>query len=262
MDAKSEGALSFGRARPTRLADTIADQIRESILSGRLEDGGRLPPLDRMTTQFGVSTPTMREALRILETEGLISVKRGGVGGAVVHRPTPHTAAYTLALVLRAEGTRKRDVGAAVQLVEPLCAKLCAERSDRAKKVVPELRRLNASARSLLDDDGVVFNAAMLEFHDAVVRLSGNGTLGVMIRVLEDILAAEVESWVAETAARGGYIAPIQRVAEIDTHDQIVDLIASGDGDSAAALMREHFESLSIGPIFEADQQVDPKAVR
>jgi GntR family transcriptional repressor for pyruvate dehydrogenase complex len=258
----SAGPLPFGPARPTRLADTVADQIRESILSGQIDDGGRLPPLDRMTAQFGISTPTMREALRILETEGLISVKRGGIGGAVVHRPTPHTAAYTLALVLRAEGTRKRDVGEAVQLVEPLCAKLCALRPDRKKNVVPQLRRLNDAARELLDDDGVAFNAAMVEFHDAVVRLAGNDTLAVMLRVLEDILVAEVESWVAETAAKGNYIAPAERAAQVDTHDRIVDLIASGDGDAVAALMTEHFERRTIGPIFDSDQRVDPKAVR
>jgi DNA-binding FadR family transcriptional regulator len=160
------------------------------------------------------------------------------------------------------EGTRKRDVGEAVQLIEPLCAKLCALRPDRKKKVVPQLRRLNDTARELLDDDGVAFNAAMLEFHEAVVRLAGNDTLAVMLRVLEDILVAEVESWVAATAAQGNYIAPAERAAEVDTHDRIVDLFASGDGDAAAALMTEHFERLSIGPIFDSDQRVDPKAVR
>ncbi|HEY6530675.1 MAG TPA: FCD domain-containing protein [Acidimicrobiales bacterium] len=262
MDLTGAGALPFGPARPTRLADTVADQIRESILTGKLDDGGRLPALERLTAQFGVSTPTMREALRILETEGLISVKRGGIGGAVVHRPTPRTAAYTLALVLRAEDTRKSDVGDAVQLLGPLCTQLCARRPDRGEVVIPELRRLNDAARGLLDDDGVAYNAAMLEFHDAIVRLAGNTTLAVMLRSLEDILLAEVESWVAETAARGGYIAPAQRAAEIDTHDRIVDLIAVGDATGAGALMTHHLESLSIGPIFEPDQRVDPKAVR
>jgi DNA-binding FadR family transcriptional regulator len=262
VDLLGAGAPSFGPARATRLADTVADQIRESILTSRLDDGGRLPPLERMTAQFGVSTPTMREALRILETEGLISVKRGGIGGAVVHRPTSRTAAYTVALVLRAQGTRKRDVSEAVQLLEPLCATLCARRPDRKKKVVPELRRLNGAARELVDADGVAFNAAMLAFHAAVVRLAGNDTIAVMLGVLEDILLAEVESWVAETAAQGSYIAPDERIGEIDVHDRIVDLIADGDGEAAAALMREHFRSLTIGPIFEADQRVDPKSVR
>jgi GntR family transcriptional repressor for pyruvate dehydrogenase complex len=262
VDPQEVGVLPFGPTRPTRLADKVADQIRDSILSGRLEDGSRLPPLDQMTAQFAVSMPTMREALRILETEGLISVKRGGIGGAVVHRPTARTAAYTLALVLRAEGTRKRDVGAALQLLEPLCATLCARRPDRANEVVPELRRLNDAARDLLDADGVAYNAAMLEFHDAVVRLAGNDTLAVVLRVLQDILLAEVEQWVAEATAKGGYIAPEARIAEIETHERIVDLIADGDGDAAGALMKDHFEGITIGPIFEADQQVDPKSVR
>jgi DNA-binding FadR family transcriptional regulator len=258
----SAAALRFGPARPTRLADTVADQIRELILAGQVDDGGRLPPLERMTAQFGVSTPTMREALRILETEGLISVKRGGIGGAVVHRPTPRTAAYTLALVLRAEGTRKRDVGQAVQLLGPVCARLCAERADRMDTVVPHLHRLNDAARELLDADGVAFNAAMLEFHDALVQLSGNDTLRVLIGAVEDILFPEVQSWVADAAARGGYAAPAERVTEIDTHERIIDLIAQGDGDGAASLLVEHVQGLRIGPIFDSDQLVDPKAVR
>jgi GntR family transcriptional repressor for pyruvate dehydrogenase complex len=262
VDASRAEPPPFAPARATRLADTVADQIRESILSGRLADGERLAPLERMTSQFGVSMPTMREALRTLEAEGLLSVKRGGIGGSLVHRPTPRTAAYTLALVLRSQGTRKRDVGEATQLLSPLCAGLCARRPDRAQAVVPELRRLNETARELLEADGVAYNASMLAFHDAVVRLSGNDTIAMVLRVLEHILLADVESWVADAAAHGEYLAPAGRRTEIATHDRIVDLIEEGDEDGAAALMKEHLARLTIGPIFDAEQRVDPKSVR
>jgi GntR family transcriptional repressor for pyruvate dehydrogenase complex len=262
MEAVELPPITVGQARAPRLAETVAEQIRDLVLSRQLDDGSRLPPLDRLTAQFRVSTPTMREALRILETEGLIAVQRGGIGGAVVRRPTPRTAAYTLALVLRAEGTRKRDVGEALELIGPVCAQLCAGRADRLDRVVPRLRSLNEAARQLLDDDGVAFNAAMLEFHDALIQLSGNDTLRVLIGSLEDILFPEVQSWVAETAAEGRYVPPAERVKEIATHDRIVDCIERGDGEGAAALLTEHVRDRTFGRIFETDQRVDPKAVR
>ena len=124
-----------------RLADVVAGRIREMILRGDLEDGERLPPLETLLEQFGVSAPPMREALRILEAEGLAVVQRGRVGGAVVRRPDARTAAYTLAMVLSSQGTQKRDVGEGLALLEPLCAMLCARRSDRKSKVVRKLRK-------------------------------------------------------------------------------------------------------------------------
>ena len=114
MDPPPAATLPEGRVRSRRLADLIADDLREGILARRIDDGERLPPLERLQDHFGVSAPTMRESLRILEAEGLLVVQRGGIGGAIVRRPTPRTAAYMLAMVLRSQNTVKRDVAEAI----------------------------------------------------------------------------------------------------------------------------------------------------
>ncbi len=102
--------FSDGRVQLQRAADVVADRIREQIVSGELADGERLPPLDLLLEEFGISGPSMREALRMLESEGLITVQRGSVGGAIVHRPSYKAAAYTMALVLRSRDTEVADV--------------------------------------------------------------------------------------------------------------------------------------------------------
>jgi GntR family transcriptional repressor for pyruvate dehydrogenase complex len=250
-----------GRVHLPRLADVVAERIRESILLGELQDGERLPPLDTMLEQFGVSAPSMREALRVLEAEGLIVVQRGGIGGAIVRRPSPRTAAYTLALVLRSRGTDKADVSEAVTVLEPACARLCALRDDRAEAVVPELRASNEAAAQLASSDGLAFNDAMLDFHRAVVRLSGNDTLAVVTRALGHISLADLRAWVSDSDARGEYPDVEVRTRELGRHEHITDLIAAGDATGAEAAMRDHLDHRAQ-TVDEGELTVDPKTVR
>src|SRR3954454_11865683 len=112
--------------RQPRLADMVAGVLRERIVNGGLADGDMLPPLDKLVKEFGVSAPSLREALRVLESEGLITVRRGSTGGAVVHRPKAEAVAYMLGLVLQAERAPVADLVGALGHLEPLCARLCA----------------------------------------------------------------------------------------------------------------------------------------
>jgi DNA-binding FadR family transcriptional regulator len=258
MNESRPMSLAVARAHAPRLADVVAGQIRELILMGELEDGARLPTLERLLEQFGVSAPTMREALRILEAEGLVAVQRGGIGGALIQRPSPREVAYTVALVLRSLGTERRDVSQAVTLLQPICAQLCAQRPDRKANVARELRELNDAAREVIDD-AVAFNERMLQFHRAVVRLSGNDTLALVTCALEDITLADVHDWVDEHAAHGDYPTEAERAASVETHERIIDLIAAGDGAGAAQAMADHIAGRSV---VGDDRRVDPQVVR
>src|SRR6516165_9810097 len=82
-----------------RVAETVAAELRSRILSG--DRDYRLPTQNQLVKEFGVSYPSVREALRILKTEGLVTVRRGSVGGAEVHRPDESAAAYHLGLALQ-----------------------------------------------------------------------------------------------------------------------------------------------------------------
>ena len=131
------GPRSDGQLKVPRTADVVADRIRELIVTGQLADGERLPSLHSLLDEFGISGPTMREVLRMLESEGLITVQRGKIGGAIVHRPSYTDAASTMALVLRSHDTAIADVAMSLEILERQCAMLCARRPDRARTVVP-----------------------------------------------------------------------------------------------------------------------------
>ncbi len=157
----------------------VADQIRERILRGDLNEGDLLPKEAELREQYPVNVQSLREALRILEAEGLVRVRRGNRGGAVVHRPTPGNVAYSLSMVLAMSGTDIDDVGRALHEVEPMCAALCAERGDRATEVVPVLRALHEESLSKVDDL-VAATALSRRFHESVVKLCGNRSLIVL----------------------------------------------------------------------------------
>ena len=104
------------RIRQPRVAEIVASRLREDILSGRLKEGDVLPSQESLFSEFGVSPPALREAIHILETDGLISVRRGNVGGAVVHLPSAERTAHMISMVLQSRsvdtGRRERCVAA------------------------------------------------------------------------------------------------------------------------------------------------------
>src|SRR5688500_1311752 len=88
-----------------RVAETVAAELRRRIMRGDFPNGA-LPKQDELREQYGISHPSLREALRILETEGLVVVRRGNVGGATVQQPGEARFGYTLGLALQSTGTR------------------------------------------------------------------------------------------------------------------------------------------------------------
>src|SRR5690349_22701945 len=108
---------------PREKPQLIADELRQMIVSGELDEGESLGREPELVERFGVSRPSLREALRILEAEGLISVVRGVYGGVVVHEPDQRMTARTASLVLRARNVSLADVFEARAELEPLAVK-------------------------------------------------------------------------------------------------------------------------------------------
>ena len=127
------------RIRQPRVAEIVASQLRDDILSGRLKEGDVLPSQEILFQEFGVSPPALREAIHILESDGLVSVRRGNVGGAVVHQPSAERTAHMISMVLQARAATPADVSEALLHLEPICAGMCAARDDRMTEVVPFL---------------------------------------------------------------------------------------------------------------------------
>lgn len=235
--------------RQPRLAEIIAAQLREDILTGRLQEGDVLASQARLFDGYQVSPPVARETLRILETEGLITVRRGNIGGAIVHSPTPERAAQMIAMVLQRRSTSPQDVSIALRHLEPICAGLCASREDRAETVVPMLREIVDKQRESLEDMEAYLRHSR-DFHSTVVSFCGNESMIVVIGALQAIWSAH-DSLVWATVADGADVeadpsAPLARKtrrAALRTHEKLVDEIERGNSAKATSLAAAHLSA-------------------
>ena len=218
----------------------LASTLRERILSGEIPDGGSLPKHEDLLEEFQVSGPSIREAFRILETEGLITVRRGNVGGAIVHVPQPSTAAYMLGLVLQARGVGLNDVAGALQKIEPLCVVMCALRGDRKRTIVPKLGDINAATLEAIDDADECLRLSRA-FHREIVDHCGNETMIHVVNSLETLWSAQVFEW-AQADRVDGLPSLAVRRAGLEDHEHIVRLIAAGEPEDARNAAERHLQ--------------------
>jgi len=237
---KSAPRLNQQLSQP-RVAEMVADILRTRIVDGDLADGELLPKQDDLLEEFPVSRPSIREAMRILETEGLISVRRGNIGGAEVHAPTDHGAAFMLGMVMQSKQLTLNDLGQALRILEPACAALCAGRSDRHTEVVPRLREVNKEAETHLAN-GPEFTDLARVFHDEMVGSCGNVTLILLVGTLETLWSYHESRWAVTTDAEGRYPGLKLREAVLEAHVRITDAIDSGDEDAAHRVSQRHIE--------------------
>lgn len=214
------------------MAEVVAESLRDAILSGEMQV---VPRLEDIIERYEVGPPAAREAMRILETEGLITVRRGNIGGADVHLPTNERVAYMLSLVLQSSQTPLSDVGAALRELEPLCAVLCAGRPDRAEVVVPPLRELVAEQEAAIGDHDRTM-AAVDAFHGTIVELCGIETLRQVVGSLERIWATHVSAVYEQREAE-----PPLSVwkSAVRYHERMVDAIERGDA-KVQSMAHEH----------------------
>jgi GntR family transcriptional repressor for pyruvate dehydrogenase complex len=222
-----------------RLAELVARELRQEILSGAYADVELLPRQQQLIDRFRVSPPSVREALRILEAEGLISVLRGREGGAIVHPPRLEKVTYMLGMVLQAEAVPVEDAVAAYGRLEPALAAQCSEREDRAETVVPALHENLARARDVVDD-AHDYRLVAKQFHNILVSHSENRTVTALIGVLNTLVSSQVR----RLANESGYLQPFDdlamRQASLREHEALAEAIAAGDPARVYTLAREH----------------------
>jgi DNA-binding FadR family transcriptional regulator len=230
----------MAQLRQPRLADIIAARLRNDILSGKYQEGEVLDIAGGVFEDFSASLPAMREAVRVLENDGLLRTRRGSSGGVEVRLPTSRRIGEVIAMVLQARRTRPDDVGRTLALLEPICAVMCAERKDRHVTVVPILRQIVKTQRERLGDR-TAYMADARAFHDSIVEHCGSETMIVAAGALEVIWSAHATSLYTGNVitAPDERIRP-QLIAAVDAHEKVVDAIDSGDADLAARLLREH----------------------
>lgn len=220
-------------------ASVVASRIRRRIVEGAHPPGHVLPNETELMALYEVSRPVAREALRILENEALIQVKRGPRGGARVTVPDIMVASRYTALVMQWEGTTVADLFEALQILEPAAVRRLA--TSRPQSAIARLRRRHEQELELLGD-AQAYPAVATSFHEDLVVLAGNQTLATLNRLLQHIVQKHNRMVFDTLDPRAGEPTAVAEDAAERSHARVIELIEAGDAERAASLWELHLQ--------------------
>ena len=177
----------FQQAKQNRIFQNVIDQIQDAILQGKLKAGDKLPAERELKEMFKTSRGTLREALRVLEQKGLIAIKTGVGGGAIVQPATTTQMSESLDLLIRYQRVSLRDLAEFREGVEGMVAGLAAERAE--KRDVDHLKCLLADAQNYLEkgvshwDEFIHVDNSL---HMALAHVAGNPVYESVLQTVHD----------------------------------------------------------------------------
>jgi GntR family transcriptional repressor for pyruvate dehydrogenase complex len=222
--------------KSTRIYAEIVRQIKGLVSDGRLKSGDRLPPERDLAERFRVSRTSVREALRALETTGLIEIRAGE--GAFVREVSVESLIEPLALVILTHREAIAELYEARRLLEPPIAALAARRASpdevaEMSRILDEQGREVAAGRTGLTQDAA--------FHTAIVHSTHNRAITRLVAALMDLLTQSREESLQT---------PGRPERSHQDHRQILAAIQSRDEDRARQAMLAHLvavEQLVMG---------------
>nr|WP_064569155.1 FCD domain-containing protein [Gordonia sp. LAM0048] len=227
MATRARGGRTALRAE--KLSAVVARQILHDIQDDGLSAGDRLPPESVMCERFEVGKASVREALRILETNGLITIKTGNGGGPVVADFDGRGFGQMSTLHFQALGATLRDLLEARIAIEPTLAAAAATNPD--PEAAKRVRAALESSLGHLDREIDEFAQENSGFHGAVIAASGNPVLATIALGLRDIWALRIDS----IPVPDDYRHEIE-----ESHTELAAAIEAHDAEAAERISRAH----------------------
>jgi GntR family transcriptional regulator, transcriptional repressor for pyruvate dehydrogenase complex len=217
-----------------KASDVLAAKLRELILSSELAEGTPLPTERELVAQSGLSRTSVREALRVLETEGLVLTKAGRNGGSQVRRPGRESISRSFELFVRSHGVRFEALLEAREAIEPAAARLAA--IHRTDDDLAEMTRIH-QAFEAISADAEAHVRLNLEWHRAVVKASRNELMIAFFNAIADSVNSVAESH--------SLFSPEVHREVARVHSRVLAAIAARDPDAAFRRMQGHLGTYS-----------------
>lgn len=226
-----------------KTSDVLAGELRRKILGGALAPGAALPAERDLVSQTGLSRGSVREALRILEAEGLVTTRPGRLGGSVARMPGDDSLAKYIGLFVHGRGISLLSLLQTREAVEPSLAALAAR--NRTAEELAELAAITERVEAALHD-APRYLAENVNWHCAIAAASHNELLRALIVGLSSLIykASAIEDFATEE---------VRRVV-IRAHRRIFEAIEAKDAETAHRRMARHLAALT------ADVQAFPTA--
>jgi GntR family transcriptional repressor for pyruvate dehydrogenase complex len=217
--------------KKTRVAEEVADRIRVLILDGTFPQGQPLPSERVLTEQFGVSRGSIRDALRMLETIGLIETQHGR--GTFPRELTVDRLVAPLASMMTYQHDLQDELMDVRRMFEPAVARVAATRAtdeDFAdlQRILDTQRRKLKTGRSAIVEDTA--------FHAALARSTRNRVIVSLMATLNDLL---VDSRTLTLRQKG------RPAKSIEGHEAVVAALRRRDAEGAARAMSNHIDQIA-----------------
>lgn len=224
------------------MAQAIANLIRNAIGSGKLAQGTKLPSEQQLVEHFGTSRPICREALRILQSEGLLVVSRGNNGGARVQSPNPDHIGLHASILLKLRKATLHDTFEVRELIEP--AAIARLATPPKKEVLRQLAQI-AAAQKYAVGDRAAFSACDIEFRHVLLDNCDNEPLRLIGLVIEQLISSQL-AIIAKTIPLHKYEIPEEEYA-VKIKETLIEQISHGDAEAAAKTWRDYLQDYQRG---------------
>ena len=230
-----------------RVCESVAEQIRQAIFSGQIEPGHKLPPEREMAGQFQTSRVALREALRALEQEGMISIRRGFGGGAFVADFDLALRALTDSLntVVKLGQAKSGNLTEVRTIVEPEMTRLATRRATEEDLAAIEAVVL-AQEQELCS--GELTRKRDMEFHRMVANASHNPVLTIVVSAIDDSIRDPILRSKLTYDMRAGVVT---------YHRRVFEAIRRRDEELAYSIMKEHVVAVQ-NHLRESEEQALP----
>lgn len=230
-------APSGGVTRPLKTSEQVARNVVHDIIERGLQPGDGLPSETAMLELYGVSRESLREGLRLLETQGLITIRRGPGGGPVVGTVDPANLGRVSTLYYYMAGATYRELFDAWVLSEATLAELAASNPDPQQRWDALGAYVEAGMAPHSDEELEAFVMTHLEFHSAIAKLVNNRVIELVLRTSGQIASHHVA---VEDDPR-----PLAEILERE-HTALAKAIIAGHPKKARRLMEEHIRNVAV----------------
>ncbi|MFI5662303.1 FadR/GntR family transcriptional regulator [Streptomyces sp. NPDC051684] len=234
----------FQQVAPVRLYQRIVEQIEQAIASGDLKPGHRLPSERELVSQFGASRPTVREALRVLESNGLIRSRHGDPHGPEILPFTTAGLAKEMTRLARFDTISMAELISFRMILDGSASQLAARlRTDEELSAMEET--VTAMTRAI-DAGYEEFSTADVAFHEVVARASRNA----LIEVSNQVVRGAVLTLIADKVAHADNRESLMRTS-LRHHQEVLEAIRTRDGLAAARISRRTLYDYYAGYVTE-----------
>ena len=216
--------------RPQKMATLLAQRIVGEITDGGLQPGALMRSERDMLEEYGVARGTLREALRYLEIQGVLTIRPGPGGGPTVNAVEPRSLASVIALLLQLSETPFSTILEARQVLEPATAAMATQHAlpTHIAALEQSIESMSAALK-----DASTFLAENRSFHNIIANAADNRLFELLLQSL---------SWITDATALGVTYGDQHRRGILKAHETIYDAIVARDPEAAGEAMRVHMD--------------------